>query len=94
MHAEGMALVVIATTTAAATLARGARTRRGLLLLLSVGGVGYPLGYLLRSALLPVYGIDSSKVVAEWAVWAPFGAATIVGLCWLAAVVAARMVRR
>jgi hypothetical protein len=94
MHAEGMALVVIATTTAATTLARGARARRALVLLLTVGGVGYPLGYLLRSALIPSYGLERSKMVAEWLMWIPFGGATIVALVWLAGLVAVRMVRR
>jgi hypothetical protein len=94
MHAEGMALVVIATTTAATTLARGARARRALVLLLTVGGVGYPVGYLLRSALIPSYGLERSKMVAEWLMWIPFGGATIVALGWLAGLVAVRMARR
>jgi hypothetical protein len=94
MHAEGMALVIIASTTAAATLARGPATRRALVLLLTVGGIGYPLGYLLRSALIPAYGLDRSKEVAEWLMWLPFGGATIVALLWLTVVIAGRMVRR
>ena len=94
MHAEGMALVIIATTTVAATLAQGAATRRALFLLLTVGGVGYPLGYLLRSALIPSFGMERSKVVAEWLLWLPFGGLTIVALAWLSALIAARMVRR
>ena len=94
MHAEGMALVIIATTTAAATLARGLATRRALLALLTAGGVGYPLGYLLRSALIPAYGLERSGVVAEWLVWMPFGGAAIVALLWLSGLIATRMVRR
>jgi hypothetical protein len=94
MHAEGMALVVIATTTVAATLARAPRARRILIVLLTVGGVGYPLGYLIWSALIPAYGVERSKAIAEWLVWIPFGGATIVALLWLAAVTAARTVRR
>ena len=94
MHAEGMALVVIATTTVAATLARAPSARRGLILLLTVGGVGYPLGYLIWSVLIPAYGVERSKAIAEWLVWIPFGGATIVALLWLAALTATRMVRR
>jgi hypothetical protein len=93
MHAEGMALVVIATTTAAATLAEGL-ARRVLIVLLTAGGVGYPLGYLIWSALIPAYGVERSKGIAEWLVWIPFGGATIVALLWLAGVTAARMARR
>ena len=94
MHAEGMALVVIATTTVATTLARSPVARRVLVLLLTVGGVGYPLGYLIWSALIPAYGVERSKAIAEWLVWIPFGGATIVALLWLAGLTAARMVRR
>src|SRR5258707_15446608 len=53
MHAEGMALVVIATTTVAVTLTRRAGVRRALVLALTIGGVGYPVGYLLWSVLIP-----------------------------------------
>jgi hypothetical protein len=93
MHAEGMALVIIATTTVAVTLA-GSGSRRALVVLLTVGGVGYPLGYLLWSALIPSYGVERGKLIAEWAIWIPFGGATIVALLWLAALIAARVVRR
>jgi len=94
MHAEGMALVIIATTTVAATLARSPRAGRALIVLLTVGGVGYPLGYLTWSALIPAYGVERSKAIAEWLVWIPFGGATIVALLWLAALTAVRVVRR
>jgi hypothetical protein len=94
MHAEGMALVIIATTTVAVTLARGTIARRALVLLLTLGGVGYPLGYLLWSVLIPRLGVERSKVVAEWLLWLPFGGVTIVALVWLSAVLAVRMVRR
>ena len=94
MHAEGMALVVVATTTVAATLARTAVPRRTLIVLLTVGGVGYPLGYLIWSALIPSYGVERSKAIAEWLMWIPFGGATMVALLWLAALTAVRMVRR
>ena len=94
MHAEGMALVIIATTTVAVTLARDASTRRALLLLLTVGGVGYPAGYLLWSVLIPALGVERGKTVAEWLLWLPFGGATIVGLAWLSGLIALRMARR
>jgi hypothetical protein len=94
MHAEGMALVIIATTAVTATLAETAGLRRVLTLLLTVGGVGYPLGYLLWSALLPAWGVERSKAFVEWAVWVPFGGATIVALLGLLALIAARMIRR
>ena len=94
MHAEGMALGVIATTTGAGTRAQGATTRRALVLLLTVGGIGYPLGYLLWSVLIPFLGVERGKTVAEWLLWLPFGAATIAALVWLSALIAVRMIRR
>jgi len=94
MHAEGMALVVIASTTVVTTLARSTLPRRALIFLLTVGGVGYPLGYLIWSALIPAYGVERSKAIAEWLVWIPFGGATILGLLWLAGLTGALLARR
>jgi len=94
MHAEGMGLVIIATTTVAATLVRTAPARPVIITLLTVGGAGYPLGYLLWAALIPYVGLERGKAIAEWLFWIPFGGATIVALWWLAGVVTLRLVRR
>jgi hypothetical protein len=94
LHAEGMGLVIIVTTMTAATLVPADRSRRVLLALFTVGGAGYPFGYLLWSALIPYYGIQTGKTAAEWLVWIPFGGATIVAVWWLAALLGARLVRR
>lgn len=94
LHAEGMGLVIIATTMTAATLVRSEGARRAIILLLTVGGAGYPFGYLLWSALIPYHGIQTGKAVAEWAMWIPFGGATIVAVWWLVLLVGARLVRR
>lgn len=94
LHAEGMGLVIIATTMTAATLVQAVGARRAIILLLTVGGAAYPFGYLLWSALIPYHGIQTGKAVAEWVVWIPFGGATIVGAWWLVALVGARLVRR
>ena len=51
-------------------------------------------GYLLWSGLIPYYGLERGKTIAEWLVWIPFGGATIVALWWLAGLVAWQMVRR
>ena len=93
MHAEGMGLVIIATTMVAATVIRRDAARRAIIALLTTGGAGYPLGYLVWSALIPSYGLERSKTVAEWLVWVPFGTATIVALWCLVAVVAWRMIK-
>jgi hypothetical protein len=94
MHAEGMGLVIIATTTVAATLVRSAPARPVIIALLTAGGAGYPLGYLVWAGLIPYVGLDRGKAIAEWLVWIPFGGATIAALWWLAGIVALRLVRR
>ena len=93
MHAEGMGLVIIATTMVASTLVAPGMTRRVIVTLLTAGGAGYPVGYLLWSTLIPYYGIEKGKTLAEWLCWIPFGGATIVAMWWLAGLVAVRMVR-
>ena len=94
MHAEGMGLVIIATTTIAASLVAAPRARTAILTLLTVGGAGYPLGYLVWSVLIPYQGIERGKALAEWLCWIPFGSATIVAMWWLAGVIGMRLVRR
>lgn len=93
LHAEGMGLVILATTTVAASLLRPVGGRI-MIVLLTAGGAGYPLGYLLWSGLIPFVGIEEGKALAEWLVWIPFGGATILALWWLAGLVALRIVRR
>jgi hypothetical protein len=94
MHAEGMGLVIIGTTTVVATLVRSDHARRLLLVLITVGGAGYPVGYLLWSALIPFYGVQTGRAVAEWLIWIPFGGATIVAMWWLAGLLGWRLLRR
>jgi hypothetical protein len=94
LHAEGMGLVIIATTMTAATMVHSGSSRRALIAMFTIGGAGYPLGYLLWSVLIPYYGIQGGKAVAEWLVWIPFGGATIVAAWWLAALLGARLLRR
>jgi hypothetical protein len=54
------------------------------MILFTIGGAGYPLGYLLWSGLIPLTGLDRAKAIAE----------TIVALWWLASTVALRCWRR
>src|SRR3989449_2262266 len=93
LHAEGMGLVILATTTVAATLASSPAPRRSIIALLTVGGAGYPLGYLLWSGLIPYHGLERGKTIAEWLVWVPFGGATIVALSVLAGPLALEVCR-
>jgi hypothetical protein len=93
MHAEGMGTIIIVAGMVAASLVQSAALRRWIIALITIGGAGYPLGYLLWSALIPFYGIAPGRRVAELAVWIPFGGAAIVAMWLLTAVVAVRMVR-
>jgi hypothetical protein len=68
--------------------------RRAIIALLTVGGAGYPVGYLVWSALIPYYGVQRGKTVAEWLVWIPFGGAAIVAVWWLTALVGLRLLER
>ncbi len=94
LHGEGMGLVIIATTMTAATMVRGTAVRRTIILLLAVGGALYPVGYLLWGILIPHYGLERGKALAEWLAWIPFGGATIVGTWWLTAILGLHLVRR
>jgi hypothetical protein len=94
LHAEGMGLIIIVAAMTAATLVRGDGARRAIIALFTAGGAGYPVGYLVWAVLIPRYGIETGKTVAEWTVWIPFGGATIVAAWWLTALVAVRAVRR
>ena len=44
--------------------------------------------------MIPSYGPDGAKTIAEWLVWIPFGFATIAALWWLVGLVALRMTGR
>jgi hypothetical protein len=78
----------------AATLVHASALRRWIIALITIGGAGYPLGYLVWSALIPFYGIAPGRRVAEWCVWIPFGGAAIVAMWLLTAAVAWRALRR
>ncbi|HSF01600.1 MAG TPA: hypothetical protein VLA62_01230 [Solirubrobacterales bacterium] len=94
LHAEGMGLVIIASTMVATTLVHRAALRRAIVLLVTIGGAGYPVGYLVWSALIPFQGIEAGKRIAEWMVWIPFGGAAIVAMWLLTGALAVALVRR
>src|SRR3989442_6127 len=76
LHAEGMGLVIIATATVAATLAGSPASRRPIIALLTVGGAGHPLGYLLWGRVIPHYGPDRGETIPGWLLWSPFRGAS------------------
>ena len=93
MHAEGMGVIIILAAMIATTLVSGPALRRAIVALITVGGAGYPFGYLLWSALIPYRGVERGKALAEWFVWIPFGTAAIVALWLLAVALAVKLVR-
>jgi hypothetical protein len=88
-----MGTVIIVTTMVATSVVAHAALRRAIVGLITAGGAGYPLGYLLWSALIPFHGIARGKTVAEWLVWIPFGGAAIVAMWLLAGALAVQCVR-
>lgn len=93
LHAEGMGTIIIVTTMVASSVVGHRALRRAIVLLITAGGAGYPLGYLLWSALIPFQGIARGKSAAEWLVWIPFGGAAIVAMWLLAAALALRTIQ-
>ena len=93
LHAEGMGTIIIVTAMVATSLVARPALRRTIVGLITVGGAGYPLGYLLWSVLIPFHGIARGKVLAEWVVWIPFGSAALVGTWLLAGALAARCIQ-
>jgi len=94
LHAEGMGTVIILTTMVATTFVSLEVLRRAIILLITIGGAAYPVGYLLWSALIPFEGVVRGKMIAEWLVWIPFGGAAIVALWALVVVLARELGRR
>lgn len=94
LHAEGMGVIIMVATMVATTLVGPAALRRAIVLLVTVGGASYPVGYLLWSVLIPFQGVDTGRRLAEWLVWIPFGGAAIVAMWLLTGALAVALVRR
>src|SRR5439155_2831874 len=61
MHAEGMGTIIILAAMVAATTLSASALRRWIVALVTIGGAGYPTGYLLWSALIPFHGVARSR---------------------------------
>jgi hypothetical protein len=94
LHAEGMGTIIIVTTMVATSVVEHGALRRAIVTLITLGGAGYPLGYLLWGALIPFHGIARGRAVAEWLVWIPFGGAAIVAMWVLTGALAVECLRR
>jgi hypothetical protein len=89
LHAEGMGLVIFAGALVISTLITSPGMRRILYALLTVGGFGFPFGYLLWSVLISPLGIDRARLLAAALALIPFGASAMVAL-WILTVLLAR----
>jgi hypothetical protein len=89
LHAEGMGLVLIFTSTLVASVVRSRLARRMLYTLLTAGAL-FPLGYLGYALAVLELGRDDGVAFAETWILSPLGAAAIAGLIGLAAALARR----
>ena len=94
LHAEGLGTIIIVTTMVATSLITRPALRKATVVLITAGGAGYPLGYLLWSALIPFRGVERGKSLVEWLVWIPFGSAAIVAMWLLAGAIAWQWIGR
>ncbi len=82
LHGEGIGLVIAAAGLVQSTWVSARALRRLLHGLLAVGGFGFPFGYLLWSGLIPAFGVERARGLAETLVLLPFGAAVALAL-WI-----------
>jgi hypothetical protein len=80
LHGEGTGLMVLAGALVVAAYVRRAWLRRALHASLTVGGLGFPLGYLVWAALTPFRGVDAARAAAAGTVLVPFGGLLILAL--------------
>jgi hypothetical protein len=89
LHGEGVGLVIFAMALVIGTLVRPAWLRKSLYGLLTIGGFGFPFGYLLWSALIPFVGVGAARTVSSAFVLIPLGGVALISL-WMLVVYLAR----
>ncbi len=94
LHGEGMGLVIVGVALVISTLVRGAWLRKVLYVLLTAGGIGFPFGFLLSSALIPFVGVGAARRISATLVLIPFGAAALLALWALSLLLAWKLIER
>lgn len=94
LHGGGVGLMVFAGSLVVATFAHSVPLRGALYALLTVGGLGFPFGYLAWSILIPFLAIDAARAEAIGWVLVPFGALLLVALWVLPFVLARNLLAR
>ncbi|MBI4607552.1 MAG: hypothetical protein HY726_00915 [Candidatus Rokubacteria bacterium] len=80
LHGEGMGLVIFGVALVISTLVRTTRIRKTLHVLLTLGGFGFPFGYLLWSVLIPFVGVGPARTIAAILVLIPSGGLVVIAL--------------
>jgi hypothetical protein len=80
LHGEGMGLVIVVGGLMVRNFLASSLLAHALYVMLALGGFVYPFGYLAWSAMLPGFGLERSKDLAEYLVWIPFGGAALVAM--------------
>jgi len=89
LHGEGMGLIIFGGALAISSLVATPALRQALYALLTVGGFGFPFGYLLWSALIPFVGVDPARTGSAALVLVPLGGAVLLAL-WTLSLLLAR----
>jgi hypothetical protein len=92
LHGEGLGVLIFAMAFVIHTLING-WLRRALSRLLTLGGFGFPFGYLLWSCLIPFYGVNAARTFSAGLVLIPFGGLVLLVL-WTLTLVLARDLAR
>lgn len=93
LHAEGMGLTIFAGALVISSLVAAPGLRKTLHALLTIGGFGFPFGYLLWSGLIPPLGIDRARAMAAAVLLIPFGGAVLVAIGTLTVLLAWNLCR-
>lgn len=79
VHGLGLGMLILLVSIAIVNLPLSERLKQALCVLVSLGAL-YPPGWLLLGLLIPYWGVKALRAPIEFGVFAPFGAAAIVGI--------------
>jgi hypothetical protein len=80
LHGEGNGLMIFALAMVIATFVRTRWLRAVLYGLVTLGGLGFPLGYVVWASAIPLVGVEPGRALAAAWVLVPLGATLLLGL--------------
>lgn len=83
LHGQGNGLMIFALAMVIATVVRTRWLRAVLYGLVTLGGLGFPLGYVIWAGAIPLEGVEPGRALAAAWVLVPLGATLLLGL-WVA----------